>query len=105
MIRPTLEQILINAAKQAGTMLREEAFEISEVNWKGKDDPVTNLDMHADDIISNELMKFGGTVVSEEHPVWNIDNQPYTWYVDPIDGTKSLIKGQYLSAISLRLYA
>ncbi len=57
-------------------------------------DPVTKLDIKSEDIIRKKIHKYfpEHNIVGEE--IKNkITDSEYTWYIDPIDGTKSMIMG------------
>ena len=57
-------------------------------------DPVTKFDLNTELLIRNEINKNfkGHNIVGEEFEEQN-KNSKFTWYLDPIDGTKSLIMG------------
>ncbi len=67
----------------------------SLVTLKEDDSPVTIADQEADDYISAELQKLlpHVPVVSEEGAQESVADEAYFWLVDPLDGTKSFIKG------------
>jgi myo-inositol-1(or 4)-monophosphatase len=93
-----LEKKLVEAALSAGAHIRERAFIYKQLDWKGKDDPVTELDKEGERIIR----KLAGEVnfLGEEFGEQN-NGSEYTWIIDPIDGTKSFIRGEHLSATSI----
>lgn len=65
-----------------------------EVERKGDETPVTVADREAEHVIRDLLLKFFPThsILGEEHG--SVQGDPdYVWVVDPIDGTKSFIKG------------
>jgi 3'(2'), 5'-bisphosphate nucleotidase len=67
------------------------------VEWKGKDDPVTALDKEVNALVVSELERsFPGTpVIAEESDASTWDARrtaAEAFFVDPIDGTKDLIK-------------
>ena len=65
-----------------------------DVEYKGDDTPVTRADKEAEQIIRDLLTKYFPThsILGEEHGRSEGDPD-YTWIVDPIDGTKSFIRG------------
>jgi 3'(2'), 5'-bisphosphate nucleotidase len=65
------------------------------VERKDDDSPVTEADRKADDFIASELRTLlpHVPVVSEEGTQDPVAGEPYFWLVDPLDGTKSFIKG------------
>ena len=56
--------------------------------------PVTHLDLKFEKIIKKIIRKFfiDHNIVGEEFGAENL-NSDYTWYIDPIDGTKSFLMG------------
>lgn len=69
---------------------------ISSFNSKKKNqvDPVTKFDIKIERIIRNEInKKFLNHSIFGEELKDQKNNNAYKWYIDPIDGTKSLILG------------
>ena len=68
------------------------------VNYKTKKDfqidPVTKIDIFSEKIIRKNIKKYfpNHNIIGEEIKSKN-NNSDYTWYIDPIDGTKSMIMG------------
>jgi fructose-1,6-bisphosphatase/inositol monophosphatase family enzyme len=94
-----LESKIENAAIMAGLHIKNHAFDYSNLDWKKLDDPVTNLDREAEHIIREHLRGMGN-VVGEEFGVES-RGHPRTFYVDPIDGTKSFILKNFLCSVSI----
>lgn len=85
----------------AGQRINEYAFNIENTAWKSKDDPVTNLDKEVEKFLKDSISKkitanFYGEEYGEKQNGASIDI-----YIDPIDGTKSFVKGEFLSSISV----
>ena len=61
---------------------------------KADGSPVTVADRETERVIRDRLSRSypHHAVVGEEHG-WTTSDQPYTWVVDPIDGTKSYLAG------------
>jgi myo-inositol-1(or 4)-monophosphatase len=95
------EHILIQAALDAGKEIRKRAFEYGYVGWKEKDDPVTSLDKLAEAMLRKALVKDGpvNIVGEEEDDVKNGARE--TVYIDPIDGTKSFVRGDFQCALTV----
>ena len=57
-------------------------------------DPVTKIDLETENIIRKNIQKFfpDHSIIGEEKKD-KISNSEYSWYIDPIDGTKSFIMG------------
>ncbi len=99
-MQTTLEQTLVNACRTAGAYVRERAYDYT-LDWKGKDNPVTNLDKDAEAILREEIRKrMPANFIGEEYAAEN-NQATYTFIIDPIDGTKSFIRREFYSAMSV----
>ena len=83
-----------NAARRAGTLVLERFHTDVEVSLKGRANVVTDADLASErlilDYVREEYPDFG--VLSEEsEPVAGA--APFTWVVDPIDGTRNFAEG------------
>lgn len=68
-------------------------------------DPVTKLDLDTERIIRNEIKKkYPNTSIIGEEYKNKISKSEYVWYIDPIDGTKSLIMGLPTWSILISLF-
>ncbi len=97
--REDLEDVIRNAILIAGSYVREHAFDYGEIEWKEKDDPVTVCDKEAEMILRTEIGRYcNAHFVGEE---FGIDRtaSDITVYIDPIDGTKSFSRGEFLSSV------
>jgi myo-inositol-1(or 4)-monophosphatase len=98
-----LEQIVINTCLRTGKFLNDSAFNIESLEWKRLDDPVTNLDKTAEQMIREDILKHvSANIIGEEYGM-NNKNSNITVYVDPIDGTKSYCRGEFMTSISVAL--
>jgi myo-inositol-1(or 4)-monophosphatase len=97
-----LEKLLVDTAKQAGIYIRNNAFDFGNASWKKKDDPVTILDKNAEKLIRAliTLADPKANFIGEEYGLENNGGE-LTWIIDPIDGTKSFIRGDFLAATSI----
>lgn len=82
------------AARRAGELVMERFRTDVEVSLKGRANVVTDADLASErlilDFVTDEYPDFG--VLSEEsEPVAGAS--PYTWVVDPIDGTRNFAEG------------
>ena len=78
------------AARRAGELVMERFRSDVEVSLKGRANVVTDADLASErlilDYVGAEYPEFG--ILSEESaPV--AGSSPYTWVVDPIDGTRN----------------
>lgn len=96
-----LENITIEAAKAAGEYIRTTAFEPEYVEFKSKNDPVTNLDREAEQLIMQYFNTQGEfNFIGEEFGIQD-NGAKYTVYTDPIDGTKSFVFGDFNTSTSI----
>ena len=69
--------------------------DIRELTIKGDESPVTLADKQIEQVIRREIEKSfpGHNIIGEEFEI--VDNSSdYTWYIDPIDGTRSFVAGK-----------
>ena len=90
---PALE-VCENAARRAGELVLNRFRTDVEVSLKGRANVVTDADLASErlilDYVRDEYPDFG--ILSEESdPV--AGSSPYTWVVDPIDGTRNFAEG------------
>jgi fructose-1,6-bisphosphatase/inositol monophosphatase family enzyme len=96
-----IEQLLIGVAKDGGELLRSHAFEMGEITMKRGNDPVTSLDRAVEQSIRENVLNhmpanfIGEELGKAEH------GADYTWIIDPIDGTKSMIAGEFNTSLSI----
>ena len=85
----------IRAATEAG-LLTMRYFRSSDLTIETKSDqtPVTRADKESEETLRNHLAKEfpGDAIVGEEFGA-QTGSTDYTWYLDPIDGTKSFVRG------------
>ena len=82
------------AARRAGDLIKERFLTDKEVRFKGRADIVTDVDLAAErvilELVQAEYPQFG--ILSEESkPIET--GSPYTWVIDPIDGTRNFAEG------------
>lgn len=75
------------------------------VNIKENNDPVTIADHEAENFIRREIEREypGHAIIGEEFGTSNGNNSPFRWTIDPIDGTKSFIRGVPLYGVLIGL--
>jgi len=78
----------------------------ANITDKGTNDPVTDADRAANDILIAALSTAfpEDAILSEEDPeTWISDQHEYVWMIDPLDGTKEFIKanGEFVCMIGL----
>ena len=86
--------VAVDAALAAGRVLRDRLHTSMKVSFKGRADIVTDVDLAAEkavlDLLREEYPDFG--ILSEESKPIESDS-PFTWVVDPLDGTRNYASG------------
>src|SRR5437773_1620764 len=92
------------AAIAGGRVLLAYRFAPLEITHKDRQEVVTNVDTLADAAISSVLSHYfpDHSIISEESGT-RTTSSPYTWIVDPLDGTESYIRGQNFSSVTVAL--
>lgn len=106
-----LLKFTINLAKKAGTLAIKESKKIT-VNFKRKNDLVTNADKACEKLIKSEILKnFPDHLILAEESNENFlkdfeksKNPKYIWIIDPIDGTTNYAHGLPLYSVSIGLF-
>ncbi|WP_448213800.1 inositol-1-monophosphatase [Colwellia sp. MEBiC06753] len=99
--------IAVRAARSAGNVISR-AFEQQdkiEVESKGTNDFVTNVDKQAEQAIVVAIQKAYPThcIIGEECGVIDGSDTDYQWIIDPLDGTTNFVKGIPHFAVSIAL--
>ena len=78
-------------------MLLAHFRDIRDLTIKVDESPVTLADKQIEQVIRREIEKKypKHNIVGEEFEVLNNESE-YTWYIDPIDGTRSFIAGKMI---------
>jgi histidinol phosphatase-like enzyme (inositol monophosphatase family) len=94
---PTLQELLtvaIDAARAGGRRTRAYFNAGPAVEWKGDGSPVTTADREAEalmrEIIGSAFPSHG--IVGEEEGE-KAGDAPYRWIIDPLDGTRTFVRG------------
>jgi len=88
--RAAAREIALEAAREVAGFY-ERGF---EVDWKGEDDPVTEADHAANDLILDRLgRQFPGDAILSEESIDDLSrlDSDRVWIVDPLDGTKDFV--------------
>lgn len=99
-------EVASQLAREAGEVILRIYATDFPVDYKAKDDPVTEADRLASRVIVEGLRRDfpNDMVVSEEEPISTLASVPdRVWYVDPLDGTQEFIKrnGEFAVMIGL----
>ncbi|MFA6353315.1 MAG: inositol monophosphatase family protein [Candidatus Paceibacterota bacterium] len=87
---------IINIADNAGSILMKYYQQILDINYKKDEfDPVTAADIESDNYIRQKLHELfpKDVILSEENNNIPSDYSHRVWMVDPLNGTKSFVKG------------
>jgi myo-inositol-1(or 4)-monophosphatase len=108
--RVTLERCAVRLARMAGDQICHELTSLPAVEFKppvpgspANGNPVSSTDRHVESLIRARL----GTgfpdhaVIGEEYALTDGRDVPYTWVIDPVDGTSNYINGVPLFAASV----
>jgi myo-inositol-1(or 4)-monophosphatase len=100
-----IENLLIEASYKAGHHLRKNAFNPGNIEWKSQNDPVTQRDTEAESIIIDTILsKIDMNITCEESTkLINNPNNKYRAYIDPLDGTKSYLRRDFESSVSIAI--
>jgi myo-inositol-1(or 4)-monophosphatase len=76
-----------------------------QADYKTDNSPVTIADRKAEELIRSRIEQAypGHAIIGEEYGRQEADNADHHWFIDPIDGTKSFIRGVPLYAVLLGL--
>ena len=98
------QKIAEEAAQAGGRVLLQHRYQPLEIEHKGWQEVVTNVDRKADEAICGVIRHYfpDHSIISEESGVTGADS-PYTWIIDPLDGTESYIRGQNFSGVTVAL--
>ncbi len=99
--------IAVRAARNAGTVIIRafEQLDKVEIEQKGTNDFVTNVDLSAEQKIIETIRKSypNHTIIGEESGELKGEDNDYQWIIDPLDGTTNFIKGIPHFAVSIAL--
>ena len=75
-----------------------------KVDYKGKTDLITNIDLESERSIINKIVKSypSHNILSEEHGLIN-NKSDYLWVIDPLDGTTNFVHGYPSFGVSIGL--
>lgn len=92
-------------AREAGMLLRAGWGHVDRVEYKGEVNLVTDYDRRAEALITAALRKEfpDHHIHAEEQGDIGLEDSPYTWLVDPLDGTTNFAHGFPAFAVSIGL--
>jgi myo-inositol-1(or 4)-monophosphatase len=99
--------IAVRAARAAGKEIVRayEQLDKVEVELKGTNDIVTNVDIAAEQVIIETIRKSypKHTIIGEECGLLTGEDNDIQWIIDPLDGTTNFVKGIPHFAVSIAL--
>lgn len=95
-----LQKFAQTVAIKAGQLLLREQSKVKIVKFKDKQDIATTADIKSEQLIISQIRDTfpDHNIFSEETGAIN-QNSPYTWIVDPLDGTKEYSRGLFGYAV------
>jgi len=104
-LRERARDVAIEAARSVGDPLRELHGRVEDVTYKtDKADIVTEADHRANRIITTVIEnEFPDHSILSEESAYLQGSAPYTWVVDPVDGTGNFTHGNPNYAVSIGL--
>ena len=98
----------VRLAREAGAVLMKIYATDFDVDYKGEDDPVTQADRSANELLVRRLRETfpnDGVVAEETEDRSDALRRGRCWYVDPLDGTKEFVKknGEFSVMIGLAI--
>lgn len=99
--------IAVRAARSAGNIISRSFEQVDkiEIELKGTNDFVTNVDKMAEQAIIDTIQKSypNHTIIGEESGAIDGSDSDYQWIIDPLDGTTNFVKGIPHFAVSIAL--
>jgi len=100
--------IAVKAARAAGAIINRASLDVDkvQVETKGVNDFVTEVDKHAEAVIIDTLLQAypgHGILAEESGSSRGARDSEYVWIIDPLDGTTNFIHGLPTYAVSIGL--
>jgi myo-inositol-1(or 4)-monophosphatase len=100
--------IAIKAARAAGAIINRASLDVDkvQVESKGVNDFVTEVDKHAEAVIIDTLLQAypgHGILAEESGRELGSQDSEFVWIIDPLDGTTNFIHGLPFYAVSIAL--
>ena len=106
-INTPLMNVMTTAARKAGKAIVRDFGEVEnlQVSRKGPSDFVTKVDLKAEKILKDELIRTRPhySFVMEESGIVEGPDKTHRWYIDPLDGTTNFLHGLPHFAVSIAL--
>lgn len=105
-LKETLD-VAVSVAREAGRLIRDGYYsdDLTIENKSSAIDWVTQYDKASEELIVSRLREtFPAFGFVGEEGTRETGKQPYTWYIDPIDGTTNFAHGFPMFCVSIALY-
>jgi len=98
-------EVALDAAREAGAVLRAEFDRPKTISYKGEVDLVTESDRHSEAIIVSKLRSHfpEHAIRAEEGSPRASGNEQFCWHIDPLDGTTNFAHSYPCFAVSIGL--
>ena len=98
-------KVAIEAAREAGAVLRAEFYRPKQISYKGEVDIVTESDRRSEALIVARLREHfpSHAIIAEEGGGAAASGAKYCWHVDPLDGTTNFAHGYPCFCVSMGL--
>jgi len=97
-------QVALEVAQMAGAIQARRFYGEKGVRWKGWGNVVTEVDLEVERAVFSALREeFPDFGLMGEETAQDLPESPYTWVVDPLDGTRNYSAGIPLFAFNLAL--
>lgn len=100
-----IETFSIHIAREAGHILLEHFNKPLEISYKGEKntDPVTQADRVSEEYLKQAIKEKypEHSILTEEEGISSQNPSPFTWVLDPLDGTANFISGLPFFAVSV----
>jgi myo-inositol-1(or 4)-monophosphatase len=104
-----MKALALRLAVEAGKLQMKKFRTVLNIRWKGISDPVTEVDQACEALIVKGIRKAfpDHAILGEEGGVQGVGygSAPYTWIIDPLDGTVNYSHGLPVFAVSIGLWA
>ena len=103
-----IKKLALDLALQAGEVQKAKFRKRLDIRWKQATDPVTEVDRACEVLIVKGIRKAfpGHAIVGEEGGAQGpeISGAPFTWFIDPLDGTVNYSHGLPMFAVSIGVW-
>jgi len=97
-----IKKTALDAALEAGALLRERLGRAGRVDFKGAVNIVTEMDRKSEDLIVGRITKdFPGHGIIAEESDERTTRGKYRWIIDPLDGTTNYAHGNPVFCVSI----